>query len=555
MSTGTRSRSNIWWYSALAVVPVVFFGLFFAYPVASIIGRGLRGDEQWHLDRVRTVLTDDHIQQVLWFTTWQALLSTAITLLLGMAGACVFARFEFPGKRILNALVTVPFVLPTVVVGAAFLALLGHGGLTENMFGVEYANTVTAILIAHVFFNYAVVVRIVGGLWAHLDPRQTDAARVLGATSFGAFWRVTLPALRPAIAAAALIVFLFTFSSFGVVQILGGPRYATLEVEIYRQTAQLLDLPTAAILSLLQLLAVSVMLAVHSRIAARRADTLTLVPTTAAARRPRSIGERTFIATNLALVAVLIGTPLTVLGYRSLDTTAGLGLDHYRALATNDYDSILAVPGWEAVGTSLRYAALATLVALVVGGAAALVITRATGRLASALDVSLMLPLGISAVTVGFGFLITLDKPPIDLRDSVWLIPLAQALVAIPFVIRTLAPVLRSIDNTLREAAAVLGASPWQTWRWIDLALAARAVAVAAGFAFAISLGEFGATVFIARIDQPTVPVAIYRLLGRPGADNYGQAMALSVVLLALCAATLLLLERFNPAPKDPSDA
>jgi thiamine transport system permease protein len=170
--------------------------------------------------------------------------------------------------------------------------------------------------------------------------------------------------------------------------------------------------------------------------------------------------------------------------------------------------------------------------------------TRGAGRVTRAIDGLLMLPLGVSAVTVGFGFLITLDTPPLDLRDSPLLVPLAQALVAVPFVVRTVLPVLRAVDARLREAAAVLGASPWRAWREVDLPIAWRALLVGAGFAFAVSLGEFGATVFIARPDTPTVPVAIFRLLSRPGEVNYGQAMALSTVLMLLCAGSLLALER-----------
>ena len=118
---------------------------------------------------------------------------------------------------------------------------------------------------------------------------------------------------------------------------------------------------------------------------------------------------------------------------------------------------------------------------------------------------------------LGLGFLIAFDTPPLDFRAAPWLVPVAQALVAIPFVVRIVAPTLRSIDPRQREAAALLGASPGRVRREIDLPIVSRALAVAAGFAFAISLGEFGATVFLARPDRPTLPVAIFRFLGRPG--------------------------------------
>lgn len=524
-------------------VPVAFFAVFFAYPVAAIVARGLKVDGAWQLGRVWDVLVESDIRHVLWFTTWQALASTALTLLIALPGAYVFARFDFPGRHVLRAVVTVPFVLPTVVVGTAFLALVGRGGLLDDLWGVRLDTTVWAILLAHVFFNYAVVVRTVGGLWAQLDPRQEEAARMLGASRLRAWRTVTLPALGPAVAAAALMVFLFTFTSFGVVQILGGPTFSTLEVEIYRQTSEVFDLSTAAVLTIVQFVAVGAILAVHAWTVRRRESVLRLVDPSVTARRPRGVGQWTLLAGVVASIAVLLLLPLAVLVQRSLDTP---DFGYFRALTHDDGGTFL-VPPIAAIGNSLEYAVAATAIAVVIGGLAAAALTRRdAGRLVRGFDALLMLPLGVSAVTVGFGFLIALDKPPLDLRSSWILVPLAQALVGVPFVVRTMLPVLRAVDGRLREAAAVLGASPWRVWREVDLPLVRRALLIAAGFAFAVSLGEFGATVFIARPDNPTLPVAVARLLSRPGDLNYGQAMALSTILMVVCAVALLVLERLR---------
>ncbi|AXE88962.1 iron ABC transporter permease [Streptomyces sp. Go-475] len=527
----------------LLAVPVAFFGVFFAYPVAAIVARGLKADGAWHLGRIGEVLAQSDVRHVLWFTTWQALVSTALTLLVALPGAYVFARLDFPGKHVLRAVVTVPFVLPTVVVGTAFLALVGRGGLLDELWGVRLDTTVWAILLAHVFFNYAVVVRTVGGLWAQLDPRQEEAARMLGASPLKAWRQVTLPALAPAVAAAALMVFLFTFTSFGVVQILGGPTFSTLEVEIYRQTSEIFDLSTAAVLTLVQFVAVGAVLALHAWTVRRRETALRLVDAAGTARRPRGAGQGALLGGVLATVVVLLLLPPAVLVQRSL---AAPGFGYYRAL-TSDDGGVFLVPPIEAVGNSLSYAVAATAIAVVIGSLAAVALTRRdAGRFVRGFDALLMLPLGVSAVTVGFGFLIALDEPPLDLRSSWILVPLAQALVGVPFVVRTMLPVLRAVDARLREAASVLGASPWRVWREVDLPMVRRALLIAAGFAFAVSLGEFGATVFIARPDNPTLPVAVARLLGRPGDLNYGQAMALSTILMVVCAVALLVLERLR---------
>ena len=344
---------------ALLALPTAFLGAFFAWPVANIIAEGLRTDGGWRLDSFRTVLVDPALRRVMWFTLWQAAASTVLTIAVALPAAHVLARYEFRGRRVVQALATVPFVLPTVVVGSAFLALLGPRG----PLGVNLEGTVWAILLAHVFFNHAVVVRTVGGLWEGLDPRTEEAARVLGASRWRTVREVTLPALRPAIASAAAITFLFTFTSFGVVRILGGARHATLEVEIYRQTADLLDLPVASVLALLQLGAVAALLVVQDHLERRRsAAAVTLGG--APRRRARTAGERAWVGGNLLALAVLLGGPLVVLVERSFRTGRGHSLEAWRRLADGDGRSGLFVAPIDAVANSLRFAVAATVIAV-----------------------------------------------------------------------------------------------------------------------------------------------------------------------------------------------
>jgi len=532
-----RGRST----ALLLAAPIAFLAAFFLWPVANIVAEGLHDDDGWTLGGASQVLGDPELRQVMWFTLWQAAASTVLTLVIAMPAAQVLSRFEFPGRRLVQALVVVPFVLPTVVVGAAFVALLGP----RSPIGLDLQGSAAAILLAHAFFNLAVVVRTVGGLWEGLDPRTEDAARTLGASRWRAFRAVTLPALRPAIASAAAITFLFTFTSFGVVRLLGGAHRTTLEVEIYRQTADLLDLPVASVLALIQLAAVAAMLVVQDRLERRRA-TATVALSPPLRRRVTSVGDRLWVAANLGVLALFVGLPLATLVERSFRTGEGHGLSAWRALSGTGPGSRLFVSPLEAVANSLRFAAVATVLAVVLGGLAAAALARSESRGARLVDGLLLVPLGTSAVTVGFGFLVALDAP-VDLRASPWLVPIAQAVVALPFVVRTMTPVLRSIDPRLHEAAAVLGASPAQAWRSVDLPLVRRAVLVAAAFAFAISLGEFGATTVIARADAPTVPVTIARLLGRPGPLNAGQAFALSTVLMVLTTTSVLLVDRWRP--------
>lgn len=535
-------------WTLAGAIPLAFLAVFFAWPVATLVGRGFFPDGPFTLDGFAQVFSDARTWRVIRTTLAQAAAGTVAAVLLGIPGAWVLYRTRFRGRWLVRAIVTVPFVLPSVVVGVAFKSLvistgpLGHLGLDRSF----------AIIVASlVFFNYAVVVRTVGALWASLDPRVEQAASVLGASPGRLFWTITIPALAPAIASAAALVFLFCASAYGVVMVLGGAAYGTIETEIWFLTTQLLDLTGAAALSIVQLVVVGAALIVSSRLQASQARAQRL-------RTDESVESpwtaRRDLGPSILTAAVVVGLllfPIATLVQRSLTTASGLGLDHYANLATTG-GGTLSVPVWEAVGNSLRTASAATVLAIVLGLLVSLVVSRSprneVGRRAlGLLDAAFMLPLGVSAVTVGFGFLITLNRPPLDLRSSLVLVPIAQAIVALPLVVRVLLPVLRAIDPRLREAAAVLGASPGKVLRDIDLAFLGRGLGLATGFAFATALGEFGATSFLARPDQPTLPVVVFRLIGRPGLENQGMGFAAAVLLAVGCAVVMGLAERMRP--------
>ncbi len=502
-----------WGWVAVAALPVLFIGYFFVYPLIRILTLGLA-----ELN-VGSSGLEARLFRVGWFTLWQATVSTILTFLAAAPLTWAVSSYEFQGRRIALALATVPFVLPTVVVGTAFVAL-------------DWTESIGAILGAHVFFNVAVVIRTVSTLWARIDPRLHEAARVLGASEWEVFKRITLPLLRPAMAAAASIVFLFTFTSFGVVLILGGFRYATLEVEIYRQAVTFFDLPLAATLAIVQMVGVTGALYWYSRYQERTAASWTLKRGTNL-RRPRGRARVGVLVATVGTLAAL-AVPLSVLISRSFTGP------FYEALFRED--RVVGTP-IHSIRNSLLFALVAMALATVIGMLAATVITGRVGPLSRWFDLTLMLPLGTSAVTIGFGFIVALDWP-VDLRASIWLVPIAHALVAVPFVVRSTVPTLRSVPPQTREAAAVLGASPLRVWREIDLPIVSRAALVGSAFAFVISLGEFGATSFIARPASTTIPTMIFRLLSRPGETSFGMAMALSVVLAVVTAAVVMAIDR-----------
>ncbi len=528
----------------LAALPLLVLGVFFVLPVAGMLGRGFWPDGVFDPGAVVEVLGRPRVGRVVWFTVWTSALATALSVLLGLPAAYALHRLAFPLRSVVRAALLVPFVLPTVVVGVAFRQLLGESGPLGFL---GFDGTPVAILAGLVFFNVAVVIRTVGAAWETLDRRPGDAAAALGASPAQVFRTVTLPALRPTIVSAASVVFLFCATAFGVVLTLGGTRYSSVETEIYLLTKDLLDLPAAAALSILQLVAVIGLLVVAGRLRAVPDPTVTRVVSRPV--RPRRGDLPHLAATGLLLV--LVAAPIVTLVVGSLRVDGAWSLEFYRALQTEGSDQALAVPATTALLNSLRIAVDATWMSLLLGLLVAVAVTRRSHsrperRIRNVLDGVFMLPLGVSAVTLGFGFLITLDRPPLDLRDSALLVPIAQALVALPLVVRTLVPVLAGVDDRQRQAAASLGAGPLRAFLTVDLPAVRTPLLAAAGFAFAVSLGEFGATSFLARAERPTLPVVIFRLIGQPGELNYGMALAASVLLAGTTALVMLVVERLR---------
>jgi thiamine transport system permease protein len=533
-------------------VPLVFLLVFFLYPLAAILVRSIQ------LSGLPARPSISYVARLLWFTFWQAAVSTILTLALGLPGAHILARYRFPAKPLLEALTTIPFVLPTLIVATAFLALIGPNGIVNTALMVslgssepplDLQHTIWVILLAHVFYNYSVVVRIVATFWANLDPSLEEAARALGASRWQAWVEVTLPLLLPSVAAAGSLTFLFCFTSFGVMIVLGGPRFATVEVEIYRQAVQQLNLPRAALLSVIQLLITFAVMSAYTRLQRQISRPLAARSRQTTQRRPGTQRARLWVGTNVLLMTGLLVLPLLALLWRSFTLGGALTLRYYRALSRDPGRSVFYAAPTTAIRNSLLFAAAAVVFSLIVGTLAAYLLAgraNSTGRLLPWLDPILVLPLGASAVTLGFGYLIAFGRPPLNWVASPALVPVVHALIAFPFVLRSVLPALRSIRPAIREVAAVLGSPPGRTWWSVDLPLIAPAMAVGAVFAFTISIGEFGATLLIVRSEYATIPVVLYRYLSQPGLANVGQALAMSTILMGICSIAFVAIERLR---------
>lgn len=462
----------------------------------------------------------------IWFSLWQAAVSTALTMAVGIGPTWLVTRYRFPGRTLVQLVLTAPFVLPTVVVGAAFIALLP----------ASLDRSVWAIVAAHVFFNVAVVVRTVGPVWSLIEDDLLHAARTLGASPWQVWRRIVLPLARSALWASAGLIFLLCATSFGVVRILGGPGRATVDVEIYRRAVQLGDTSGATVLAIAQTLVIVAVVTVWRRRRTSAPGTLERARSAKSARRApwsRRIGAY--------MAGAMMGVPLVALVLASVRTETGFTLRAWRVLFGMEQVDRLTVDLRGILTTSLLFAVVATAVAVPIGIGAA--VGLAPRRTSSVWGSMLVLPLGTSAVVVGFGILVAYDTAPLDLRARWWLIPLVHAAIALPFVVRTALPIIQNIPIDLRHAAATLGASPRRRFVNVDLPLLRPAITSAAAVSGALSLGEFGATSFLTRRDTETLPITVARLLARAGTLSFTTAMAAATLLLVVTMLVALVVD------------
>jgi thiamine transport system permease protein len=541
-----RTFASPWFFRILFwLAPILFLLSYFFLPLSKILilAFNISAFTKTNFQLILSTLS---------FTFYQATLSTILTFVLGIPSAILFSRFNFRGKSLLRALTAVPFMLPTVVVASSFNALVGSHGLFSFFHSsfIFHPSSFILILTAHVFYNTTIVIRIVGNALSRLDPKLEAAARSLGADTFRVWKDVTLPLLRPSLLAAALLVFMFDFTSFGVILLLGGSNFSTLEVEIYLRVLKLPNLPLAALLSIVQLIFTLIFSILYTR-TINQVTTQT-APRFSTARLPKTLREKTFVLTFYLLLITFFALPLISLPIRSLtrleadrgqrgEVQYGFTTDYYKELFINRRGSLFYVPPIQAAANSLGYASLTVFLSLALGYPAAYALAKPT-RLEKFLDPLIMLPLGASAVMLGLGFIISFGRS----LASPWFVPIAHTLIALPFVIRTLQPALASIPERLRQAASTLGASPFRVWQTVDFPILSRATLSAATFAFTVSLGEFGATLLLTRPEYPTIPIAIQRFLSQPGGLNFGQAMAMATLLMLLTTLAILIIEKLR---------
>lgn len=528
------SRRLVGW-----IPPLLFLGVLFFWPLTNILSRGFQGDWLFHLLNIRD-------WQITWFTIWQALVSTALTLIFAIPGAYILYRKRFVGQRVLRSIITIPFMLPTIVVATGFTIFRDATHV--------WSNPVFWIITAHIFLNYSLAVRTIGSFWMSLDLQTEEAAALAGAGRFRTVWSISLPQLKPALISAGASTFLYCTASYGVMLVLGGGQVQSLETEIATAANTLLDLPKASALALIQSLLSVVAFGVTQT--GGRANLGIEVGEHDG--EVKSLDRRDWLASVITfpLIALLIIAPMSMIVFKAFNEGDGL-IGNFVNLTGRGTRNLLNLSVLDSIGNSLRNMVISASIALVVGVIVSYLLAVPAKNFKQTvvnriLDIAFLLPLGISTVVLGFGYLVTFGGYPLPLRET-WLVtPLIQSVMSAPIVIRLVYPALVSVDRSHYEAASTAGANRWQVWWFIELPMIRFSVYTAAAFAALVSLGEFGASSLLAYGDQATLPTVLYTLISKPGGQNYGMAMAAATLIIVLTFAVVFLISRENLQERRP---
>ena len=533
--SGNRSGRHFLTRRLLWAIPLLFIAVLFYWPIARITSLGFAGD--W-----LATLTEPKTLEIIWFTLWQAGVSTLVTLAVAIPGAYLLYRRSFPGQGLVKALITVPFVLPSIVVAVGFTVFRNAHDFWIQLGFTFLSDPIYWIIAAHVFVNYSIAVRTIGGVWASLDSEIEEAAELDGAGRLKSLLAVSLPQLRPAIFSGAALVFLFSATSFGIVLVLGGGQVQTIETAIYLSATQFLDLEGAAALVLVQTLITAAAFMVGSSLAK---GTVGFEQVSEGSPKPRvDVRDLPAAVVTFVIVVGLLLMPMLLVLVEAFRVGDGFGLQNFENLGTRGARDLLNISVADAAVNSLRNMVVASGIAFVLGTLVSWLLVRTKQKV---LDLVFLVPLGVSSVVLGFGFLVSFDADWFALRSSWLIVPLAQALIALPMVIRLVYPALVSIGKEPIEQASLDGASSFAAWRFVESGMIKGVLLTALGYAAIISVGEFGASSFLAYGTQGTIPTLLYRLIARPGEQNYGMAMATSLILILVALATVLLTSPRKP--------
>ncbi|MBR1938404.1 MAG: iron ABC transporter permease [Spirochaetales bacterium] len=539
------------YYTAISILPLLILILVFFLPLYQNLRMAFIEEGSFTIERVEECFQSAYNRQILLFTLKQAALSSLFSILFALPGAYLFSNYRFTLRKLILSISNLCFFLPSILVVLGFVIFYGNSGVLNTLLmkmmktsepPLKILYSFKAIILAHVFLNFPIALSLITDTWSHLSQNQENASLSMGASGLGTFIRVTLPRILPVILSAALLIFLFCFTSFSIILVLGGgPQFTTIEVEIYRLNNIVLDQEKAAALSVysftMNLICLTIYLLFSSLFKNKEKNRISRL------RRPTS--RLTYLAISLYILLMLIFffSPLVSIVWRSFYSTSqrygtGYTTRAYRELFGLE-SSIALANTLDAIMNSIQIAILSACVSTIISLCLALWISKR--RKGGIFELLSMLPMAISSVTLGLGYSILRANISEDsILSGPVLVILAHTVIILPFCLRTLLPVLRSQNENKLNAAYTMGYGVMKASFDIEIPTIKSSIIRAFIFAFALSMGEVNATLTLARGKVSTLPLQIYRLIN---SYNYQSACAVGTILITITFIVFLLCE------------
>ncbi|HEX9727690.1 MAG TPA: iron ABC transporter permease [Gemmatimonadales bacterium] len=522
-----------------------------AYPLALVLVESVRGDGGWTLDHLAAFAREPQEWSALWGSVWISLASVALAGAIGIPVAFVFERLDFPGRRVLGALVALPVVLPPLVGVIAFLFLYGESGIVGRavalVLGLDESpwrlRGAGAILLVHAYSMYVYFYLFTRAGLTRVDQSMLEAAESMGAGRWETLRRVTLPLLRPQIVAAALLTFMTSLGSFSAPYIFGG-GFRVMTTQIVR-TKLNGNLP----LAMVQTASLAVVAMAGLWLLQRSRGTRSVVvmskgapPAARLIRQPLARWTATVVGWTFAVLLLLPHITLMLVSFVPLGTwTVELLPPRYTPA---NYLTLVADPEHvRPLLNSLWMAAVATAGAVALSlWAGRLVVQRTVplGRIIEGLtNVPWAVPGTVLAIALATTF--SVHAPLIGrfvLVGTMLILPLAYLVRNIPIAAGSVLAGFRQLDPSMDEAAASLGAARWRTLRRVTIPLLRPAIMAGAALAFATAVGDFVTSIVLYTLDTRPISIEILSLLR---SYDIGTAAAYGVVLMVISAGAMLL--------------
>lgn len=536
-------------YEKILPIPtLIMLSLIFLIPLVNTLAMAFLKDGNFTLSFIKEAFTSQYTRQILSFTINQSLVSTLICLLIGLPGAYLLSNYDIKGKKLILGICAIPFVLPSILVILGFVSFYGNNGFLNqilmSLFNLEepplkILYSYQAIILAHAFYNFPVILLLVTTYWSNLDPKYEMSSYVFGATRIQTFFNITLRRILPSILSSSLLVFLFCFTSFSIILVLGGgPKYTTMEVEIYRRARINMDISGSAAYSIVSIVFCIALLVLYLVSQKHISSSDSVVSTTyKKAKKPTSKIGKIFSSIYFIFAGIFILSPIFSIIIKSCFATVSRSsqkvftLKYYRQLFGMESTSGVMSDATFAILTSLKIAIIVGVLTIPIVLSLSIATKRKNSFSSSIIELIGMLPLAISSVIIGLGYYLIASKVPH--LSGIALVVLAHLVIALPFALRIVTPELEKIPKIYAQSAMTLGAKPFRSFIDIELPLLKNALIKAAIFSFATSMGEINATLVLASSKIETIPVVMYRLIG---SYNFAGASALGTILIIVCA-------------------